>query len=217
MYRPILLGTIFFLAQAADDGSDLLSKNLMMQRLREAEEKSQFSGEGEFVYKEKYEGSVVDDPLPEDLRNRWFQFPLVGIRGFMREQDALQEVDYFREVAASKLLSDEQKVSEPLVCTHYFEQLSRKEQQEKDNALRQLLGRLPDPDYPVGRLLFAALLYAKAEVNNRRGGKLLETIVLKDDISLTKIALQNVDHPSHRKRRQGVAGSQVDRIVGQYQ
>ena len=172
----ILLSMIFLQLHAADDNSLVV----MYQCLEEAEKKSDFSGEDSFVYEpfenwqERYPGLYLDD-----------------IRRFMQKENALQEVGYFTQLAASKRLSDTEKLKKPLVWTNYFMQLESKEQKEKDEALKQLLWVTNHFSYPVGRLLIAALVHAGANVDVYKYNDhiLVRTTLLKDDISLLKMAL----------------------------
>ncbi len=182
MYRFIFLCTLFFQAQAADHGSDLISNALMMQRLKEAEENSQPSGENKFVYKTN---SHLGD-----------------ITAFMQERGAPWELDHLKELAASEL-SDEQKVSKLLVCTNYFKQLSDKNQQEKDTALRLLLGLQWAP-YPVERLVFAGLAHIGASMNVKHSiYDLCRVALLHDDIPLVKLVLLCGAAPDQNKQEGG--------------
>ncbi len=198
MYRYMLLFLLFAYIQAADDEKSIVA---MTQRLRaleqDVEQKGQCDGERRFVYKEPYEGSVVDDPLPEDWQTRW-GLPLGRIRGVMQDYNALPEVDYFRGLGASEQLSDEQKVSEQMVRTPFFDQLTGKERKEKDTVLRKLLESVYCSEYPVGRLFLAASLHIGANVKVLEGETcdVLCEALMYDDIPLVDLALQKGADPN---------------------
>lgn len=204
MYWFIFLCTLFFQAQAADDGSGLLSNDIMqrLKEVKEEEEEGKFEGEGRFVYCQResnsFGSSMWDAFSPGgSFSTHKHNDPLSRIKDFMQKIDARPYVGYFVTLASSKL-SDERKLANKYVYIPSFEQLSQKEQVEKDEVLIEALNSYNDPNYSVMRLLFAALLYAKVEVNNKRGGELLKTVVLLDDISLTKMALENGADPNQQ-------------------
>ncbi len=200
MHGLLFLSMIFLQLHAADDGSLVV----MYQRLEEAEKKSDFSGELKFAYTSPFEGSVVNEHSPKDWKERsYYGSPLRGIRGVMQEENALQEVDYFIQLAASKRLSDTEKLKKPLVCTNYFMQLESKEQKEKDEALKQLLWVANDPAYSVGRLLIAASAHAGANVNYK-DFTLLKTSLVKDDVSLSEMALQRGADPNEKQYQNSI-------------
>ncbi len=196
MYRYMLLFLLFAHIQAADDEKLIDARKQQLELVRQ---QSQWDNEHRFVYKQEYNGSVVDDSLPEDWESRWWKLPLVGIRAVMQDHNALSEVSYFRNLGAS-ILNDKKKLSKERVLTPFFDQLAGKQQEEKDTVLKRLLKKMPDRDYPVGRLLFAALLHigANVKVLEGKGDDLLATVLLKDDTPLVDLALQKGADPNQR-------------------
>ncbi len=195
MYRSIFLCLLFAHIQAADNGKSIVA---MTQRLRaleqDVEQKSLCDGGGKFVYTQEYEASGVDDPLPEDWKSRWWDLPLGDIREVMQDHNASHEVPYFWKLGSSEL-DYRQKVSEQMVRTPFFDQLAHREQEERDTVLRQLLESVYRSDYPVGRLLLAASLYAGASPNVKSNA-LLATAVIMDDVLLVGLALQKGAPPN---------------------
>ncbi len=141
-----------------------------------------------FVYTVPYEGFVDETYVPDNWRRRIWnaEGALVHIKGTMKEVGAQDEVQYFIKIAANKKISDTEKIEKKRVYTDFFKRLEKKDQQEKDNFLTELVKMTPDANYPVERLLFAAWLYSGVKIGDDIGRKLLEKVSLKSDISLAK-------------------------------
>lgn len=75
-------------------------------------------------------------------------------------------LDYFSALALSKL-SDKQKLQASLVMVPFFKDLKNGSQESKDKVAQEVGGRINDLNYPIGRLLLAALCYAGANMNDK--------------------------------------------------
>jgi len=104
--------------------------------------------------------------------------------------DVDQYCDYFVRLAASKRLSDKQKITKQFVCIPPFEVLSYNEQDAEKKAFD--LAYIHDSwiDHPINRLIYAGLLHAQVELDSKAGSKLLSVALEYGDTLLLNSALQ---------------------------